>query len=135
MTKKATMSVLYLSVFTLLATYLARDAGWLNEGRLYWTLLYAASIVLFAAVLWNARLRSLPASVRQSAAGDLITERSFVGIAVLAVVALIVVEVARALGYLQDRNLFLTLNACLPLIALVMMYQLYMRRKRRSNVP
>jgi hypothetical protein len=55
--KKVAVSIAYVAVFLQLATYLARDTGWLSDGGLYTTLLYATSITLLGAVLWLARLR------------------------------------------------------------------------------
>jgi hypothetical protein len=53
-------------------------------------------------------------------------------IALLAVVALGVVEVARATGYLSDRNLYVTLNIALPVLFLAMTYEVYLHRKKNS---
>jgi hypothetical protein len=59
-------------------------------------------------------------------------EKLFLTIALIAVVALGAVEIVRATGYLQERNLFLTLNIALPLFVLAMTYQVYLRRKRSN---
>jgi len=134
MTKKATLSLVYLSLFAILGIYFARDAGWLREGPLYWSVLYAGSIVLLAAVLWIARLRASRDGLRDENFDDLTTERVFMGLGALAIVALIVVGIARAMGHLQNHNLFITLNICLPLFALMMAYQIYLRRKRKTHV-
>lgn len=56
--RKVAVAIVYAAVFLQLATYLARDTGWLSDGGLYTTLLYATSITLLAAVLWRVRLRS-----------------------------------------------------------------------------
>lgn len=61
-------------------------------------------------------------------------EKLFLTIAMLAIIALIVVQVARAAGYLHDRNLYLTLNIALPVLFFSMAYQVYLRRKQ-SNTP
>jgi hypothetical protein len=61
-------------------------------------------------------------------------EKVFLTIAIIAVVALVVVEMARAAAYLHDRNLYLTLNIALPVLCLSMAYQAYLRRKQ-SNKP
>lgn len=53
-------------------------------------------------------------------------------IAMLAIVALGVVEVARATGYFPDRNLYMTLNIALPVLVLAMIYQGYLRREKNS---
>ena len=57
-TKKTTLVIMYIAIFVQLAAYVAHDAGRFNEGRLYWTLLYAASFTLFCAAAWLFRLRS-----------------------------------------------------------------------------
>jgi hypothetical protein len=61
-------------------------------------------------------------------------EKVFLTIAIIAVVALAVVQMARAAGYLADRNLYLTLNIALPVLFFSMAYQVYLRRKQ-SNTP
>ncbi len=63
-----------------------------------------------------------------------VAEKVFLTIAIIAVVALVVVEMARAAGYLPDRNLYLTLNIALPVLFFSMAYQVYLGRKR-SNTP
>jgi hypothetical protein len=55
--KTAAGSIVYVAIFLQLATYIANDTGHLSEGRLYWTLLYATTIVALGAVLWIFRLR------------------------------------------------------------------------------
>ncbi|MDP9279291.1 MAG: hypothetical protein M3P00_07715 [Gemmatimonadota bacterium] len=60
------------------------------------------------------------------------TERQLMTIAMLAVIALGVVGVARATGYLTDRNLYVTLNIALPVLFLAMTYQVYLRRKQNT---
>jgi uncharacterized membrane protein YfcA len=62
-------------------------------------------------------------------------ERQLMTIAMLALIALGVVGVSRATGYLLDRNLYVTLNIALPVLFLAMIYQVYLRRKRNSAVP
>jgi Mn2+/Fe2+ NRAMP family transporter len=133
--KKVAVSIAYVAVFLQLATYLAHDVGWASGGRLYQTLLYAWSITLLGAVLWLVRLRrsqTQPAESENDVNGR--TEKQLMVIALLAVVALGVVEVARATGYLPDRNLFVTLNIALPVLFLAMTYQVYLRRRKNSTV-
>ena len=55
--KTAAGSIVYLAIFLQLATYIAQDAGWLSEGGLYWTLLYASTIAALGAVIWILRLQ------------------------------------------------------------------------------
>ena len=62
-------------------------------------------------------------------------ERLFLTIAIIAVVALGLVEIARATGYLPDRNLYVTLNIALPVLFLSMAYQAYLRRKQTNTAP
>lgn len=62
-------------------------------------------------------------------------EKVFLTIAIIAVIALIVVEVARAAGYLPDRNLYLTLNIALPVLFFSMAYQVYLCRKQSNTLP
>jgi len=59
-------------------------------------------------------------------------EKLFLSIAIIAMLALVAVEIARALGYLPDKNLFLTLNIALPVLFLTMTYQFYLRRKQHN---
>jgi heme/copper-type cytochrome/quinol oxidase subunit 2 len=133
--KKVAVSIAYVAVFLQLATYLARDTGWLSDGGLYTTLLYATSITLLGAVLWLARLRFRSQHEAQPAEpgkGANRIEKQLMAIALLAVVALGVVEVARATGYLSDRNLYVTLNIALPVLFLAMTYEVYLHRKKNS---
>jgi len=60
-------------------------------------------------------------------------ERPLMAIAMIAVIALGVVGVARATGYLTDRNLYVTLNIALPVLALAMTYQVYLRRRQNKS--
>jgi uncharacterized membrane protein YfcA len=60
-------------------------------------------------------------------------ERHLMTIAMVAVVALGVAGVARASGYLPDRNLYVTLNIALPVLFLAMIYQIYLRKKQRGT--
>ncbi len=63
------------------------------------------------------------------------TEKFFLTVAIIAIVALGAVEVARVSGYLRDWALFVTLNIALPVLFLTMIYQLYLRRKHNSAAP
>jgi len=130
--KKVAVSIAYVAVFLQLATYLARDTGRLSNGGLYTGLLYATSITLLAAVLWLVRLRRSQPEEPQPAEKSAKIEKQLMAIALLAVVALGVVEVARATGYLRDRNLYVTLNIALPVLFLAMTYQVYLHRKKNS---
>jgi hypothetical protein len=60
-------------------------------------------------------------------------EELFLTIAIIAVVALVLVQLARAAGYLLDRNLYLTLNIALPVLVFSMAYQAYLRRKQSNT--
>jgi len=62
------------------------------------------------------------------------SERPFIAIGLVALVSLCVVQLARATGYLADRNLYMTLNIALPVLVLSMAYQVYLRRKRGNTV-
>lgn len=131
------VSIAYVAVFLQLATYLARDTGRLSDGGLYTTLLYATGITLLGAVLWLVRLRvrtqqSQEAQPVESGKGAKRTEKPLITIGMLAIVALGGVELARAAGYLPDRNLYLTLNIALPALFLAMSYQVYLHRKKHS---
>ena len=55
--KTAAGAVAYVAIFLQLATYIAHDTGWLSDGGLYWTLLYATTIAALGAVLWIFRLQ------------------------------------------------------------------------------
>jgi hypothetical protein len=57
-TKKTTLFTMYIAIFVQIAAYVAHDTGRLNEGRLYWLLLYAASFTLLVAAVWLFRLQS-----------------------------------------------------------------------------
>jgi uncharacterized membrane protein YfcA len=59
-------------------------------------------------------------------------ERQLMTIAMLAVIALGVIGVARATGYLPNRNLYVTMNIALPVLFLAMTYQVYLRRKQNN---
>ena len=135
--KKVAVSIAYAAVFLQLATYLARDTGRLSDGRLYITLLYSTSFTLLAAVLWLVRLRSRSqhlqdAEPAEPEKGVKRIEKQLMAIAILAIVALGVVEVARATGQLPDRNLYVTLNIALPVLFLAMIYQIYLHRRKIS---
>jgi hypothetical protein len=141
--KKVAVSIAYVAVFLQLATYLARDTGRLSDGRLYRSMLYMTSITLLGAVLWLVRLRTRSQHSRQAQSAEPEEganrpadkrgiEKQLMVIAMLTVVALGVVEVARASGHLPDRNLYVTLNIALPVLFLAMTYQVYLRRKKNS---
>jgi hypothetical protein len=90
--------------------------------------LWALTLYLGSWMAWSTH------SVPFRFAGGVVTSRAvekvFLTIAIIAVVALALVQMARAAGYLPDRNLYLTLNIALPVLCFSMAYQAYSRRKQ-----